>query len=215
MGVVGGVRAPAVLGEYTYIMMGKSLELLGLAGFNVFLGMVLTVSFLNGNSDSSPSRLTETSVQAFVTEMDRVNLGTDPAMDSYSVTTWMMDHLDENSKFIINTNIAPANGEPREENVELGRMEYISHVLLEMKTMRDRESNVHIEYVKIDETGQTASVMYTNMEKGNIPYQNEGEEYMMPVSGTSYCEQQLALKDKVIRVLGTTCTSNVSLAQTY
>lgn len=196
-------------------MMGKSLELLGLAGFNVFLGMVLTVTFLNNQNDQSPSRLSEASISSFVTEMDRVNLGTDPSMDSYSITTWLMEHLDENSVFLININISPANGEPREEQVELKRMEYISHILQEIKTMRDRESSVHIEQVKIDETGQTASVIYTNMEKGNIPYASEGGEYMMPVAGTSYCEQQIALRDKVIVVTGTTCTSNVTMAQTY
>lgn len=196
-------------------MMGKSLELLGLASFNVFLGLVLTVTFLNNDGDKTPSRLTETSVSAFVHEMNKIRLGQDPAADSFAVTEWLMEHIDETSKFIITSNLTPLNGMPVEEKSELGRMEYISNALKEMKAIQARESNLNIEYVKIDETGMNASVIYTNMEKGNVPYNNEGTEVMMPVAGTSYCEQKVALRNKVIVVTGTACTSHVSIAQTY
>ena len=196
-------------------MMGKSLELLGLASFNVFLGLVLTTTFLSRNNEQSPSRLTEASVSAFVEEMNRVSAGAMPESDSYSVTTWLMSHVDENSKFTTNMNISPANGEPREEKMEMGRMDFIGHVLQEMKAVQNRESSVHIEYVRVEDSGTTASVVFTNMEKGEVPYANEGEEYMIPVTGTSYCEQQLALKNKVIMVTGGVCTSNVSMAQAY
>ena len=196
-------------------MMGRSLELLGMASFNVFLGLVLTVTFLNQNGNEKPSRLTEARITEFVTEMTHIALGNNPQLDQLGITTWLMDHLEENSSFSNNMNVLQANGQTREEKLEMNRMDYISHVLGEIKTVKSREANLHIEYIKIEESGKGASVIFTSMEKGRIPVVNEDTSYEIPVSGTSYCEQKIILDKKIIKVSNATCTTNVSMTESY
>ena len=194
---------------------GKSLELLGMAGFNVFLGLVLTTTFLNQNSDNAPRRLTEASVSGFVTEMTDVALGKKADLDQYGMTTWLMKHLDENISVMTNMNITQPNGETREENLQMGRMDYISHILKDNKAVKDREASLHIEYVNIEQGGKTASVVFTSQEKANVPMVSEGGEYMIPITGTSYCEQTLSLRETTIIVSSANCTMNVSMAGSY
>ena len=194
---------------------GKSLELLGMASFNVFLGLVLTTTFLNQNSDSSPRRLTEASVTHFVTEMTDVALGKKADLDQYGMTTWLMKHLDENISVTTNMNITDQNGMAREESLQMGRMDYISHILKDNKAVKDRQATLHIEYIKVEEGGQDASVIFTSQEKANVPMASEGGDYVMPISGTAYCEQKLALREAIITVSASHCTMNVSMSESY
>lgn len=193
----------------------RSLELLGLACFNTFLGLTLTVTFMSQNGGKTPSRLTETSVTNFITEMTDVALGKKPDLDQYGITTWFMDHIDDSGKFITTMNISQPTGENKQETLEMNRMDYISYILKDIKTVKTRESTFNVEYVKIDEGGKSASVVFTNMEKASVPISDKDGEYMIPVTGTSYCEQTLALRGSTIKVSNSTCTTNVSMSESY
>lgn len=198
------------------MFMGKSLELLGMAGFNAFLGLTLTVTFLSQHDGKDgPTRLTEARVSTFVAEMTDVALGKHPDLDQYGITTWFMKHLDENSKFSTNMNIAKSDGQESQEKMEMGRMDYISHVLKDNKAVKNREATLHIEYVKIGEGGKSASVVFTSMEKASVPVKRDDQEYEIPITGTSYCEQQLVLQDTTIRVTGVSCTTNVRMTENF
>ena len=193
----------------------RSLELLGLVSFNVFLGMILTVTFISQGGQPSSSRLTEENVSKFIHEMTNTALGLKPGMDQYTTTMWFMNHLSESSAFKTNMNISQANGSTREATLEMGRMDYISQILKNQKSVQKRESRINVEYVKIDENGRDASVIFTSIDKGVIPMTTEAGSYEMPVSGTSYCEHKLGIRDNRIVVSGGTCTMNVDASQSY
>lgn len=193
----------------------RSLELLGLASFNVFLGMILTVTFISQGGQPKSARLTEENISTFIQEMTNTALGLKPGMDQYATTMWFMDHLSESSAFKTNMNIAQANGGTRESTLEMGRMDYIGQILKDQRTVQKRESHVTVEYVKIADNGQDASVIFTSIEKGVIPMSTEAGSYEMPVSGTSYCEHKLGIRNNKIVVSGGTCTTNVNASQSY
>ena len=203
------------------MFFGKSLELLGMVGFNLFLGMTLTVTFLGGG-DNAPTRLTEANVSAFVKDMTEVALGKNPAsdekavsFDQYAITTWLMRHMDEDSKFQAHINISQPNGLSRQEKLDMNRLDYISQVLKDNKSVKSREANLHVEYVRVDAGGKGASVVFTSMEKARMPVPSENGGYEIPVTGTSYCEQKIVIEDAVIKVSASTCTSNVSLSENF
>lgn len=196
-------------------MMGRSLELMGMASFNVFLGMVLTVTFLNQGGGNKPSRLSEESVSAFIQEMAEVAHGKKEGLDQYGITTWFMDHIDDNSLFTATVNIAQANGDENQQTLEMNRMNYISHILQEIKGVQERESHLNIEYVKINEDGRTASVIYTSIDKGRMPVADQGTGYTVPVTGMSYCEQKVALRNATMKVSGGNCTTNITVAESF
>ena len=50
------------------LLTGKSFELMGLATFNLFLAMVLSVTFLSQAEKKTLNKLTETNIGAFVAE---------------------------------------------------------------------------------------------------------------------------------------------------
>lgn len=194
----------------------RTFELLGLASFNVFLGMVLTVTFI-GQSGGKPqaTHMTEASINNFVRDMNNVALGLKPDMDQYATTMWFMDHLSETSTFKSNTHIEQADGRTREATNEMGRMDYISNILKEQKSVQKREATVNIEYVKIAEEGKAASVIFTSVESGMIPYATEAGSYEVPIRGTSFCEQDLIFKDQKIIVSGSKCTTNIDAREAY
>lgn len=193
----------------------RSFELLGLASFNVFLGMILTVTFISQGGQPKSGRLTEENVSKFIHEMTNTALGLKPGMDQYATTMWFMDHLSENSAFKTNMNIAQAHGGTREATMEMGRMDYISQILKDQKAVQKRETHINVEYVQIAEGGQNASVIFTSIDKGVIPIATEAGSYEMPVSGTSYCEHKLGIKNNKIVVSGGTCTTNINAAESY
>lgn len=196
-------------------MMGKSVELLGMACFNVFLGMILTVSFVSQATKNGPSLLTEASVSDFVSEMTNVSWGKKADMDQYGITTWFMDHIVDSGTFTNTINISQPNGEDSQQVLEMDRMKYISQVLQEMKAVQNHHGQLNIEYVKIDDGGQSASVVFTSLERGDMPVASEGTEYTIPVTGMSYCEQKIILQGKLMKVVNGTCTTNVTLTESF
>lgn len=196
-------------------MMGRSLELMGMASFNVFLGLVLTVTFLSQNGSDKPTRLTEDGISTFIQEMADVAQGKRPELDQYGITTWFMDHIEDQSRFTATVNISQPNGTDNQRTLDMDRMNYISHVLQELKMVQERESRLNIEYVKINDDGRTASVVFTSLEKGRMPVADQGTEYTIPVTGMSYCEQKIALRNAVMKVSGGTCTTNITLSESF
>lgn len=193
----------------------KTFHLMGLASFNVFLGLILSVTFISQGGQAKAPHLTEEIVSHFIQEMTDTALGVKPGMDQYATTMWFMEHLSEDSAFKTNMNIAQANGGSQESTIELRRMDYIGQILKDQKTVQKRENHLNIEYVKIDPNRQDASVIFTSIDKGVIPMTTEAGSYEMPVSGTSYCEHRLSLKKDKIVISGGTCTTNVIAAQSY
>ena len=196
--------------------MGKSIELLGLAAFNIFIAIVLSTPVLS-KSDAAVSSLTESNVERFINEMAQVSGGLREDMDAYSITGYFMNHIADGGVF--KTRIAydlpdmPTN----EREHEMDKLNFISHVLQDTKSMERHETAVKIEHIKIVENGRRAQVMTTNYERGVMPIADGyGEPRMVPVTGTSYCEQDVVLSGKnIIQVAGVNCSTNIDFAESY
>ncbi len=196
--------------------MGKSVELLGLAAFNIFIAIILSATFLT-NSSAAVNALTESNVSTFITEVAAVSGGQRHDMDSYSITSYFMSHISENGLFTSTIEYSLPDMDSSSRTLEMDKMNFISHVLQGMKAMEKHEAAVKIEYIKIADNGKSASVMTTNYERGVMPVEDGmGDARMVPVTGTSYCEQELVLSAKnVIQMATANCSTNIDFSDTY
>lgn len=195
--------------------MGKSLELLGLAAFNVFLALILSVTFLSNASPEKINTLTEASVEDFIHEVSKISNGERADMDPYSITAFFMNHISEDGQFISKMRYSIPDMPTDERTLEMDKMNFISHTLQSMNTMNRHETLVKVEYIKIEDEGRTATVMTTNYERGMLPVDDGfGEASLMPVQGTSYCEQKLVLNNKrVMQMAGANCTTDIVFSE--
>ena len=195
--------------------MGKSVELLGLAAFNIFIAIILSATFLTG-AGSSVSALTETNVESFITEVAEVSGGKREDMDSYSITHFFMDHIAEDGVFKSEIAYAMPDMPSSTRTLEMDKLNFISHILEGMKSMTKHETAVKIEYIRITDNGKSAIVTTTNYERGVMPIADSfGDAQMVPVTGTSYCEQQVILNGKTIQMAGADCSTNIDFANSY
>jgi len=196
--------------------MGKSLELLGLASFNVLIAMILSVTFLS-NVGGKMDRLTEASVRDFIVIVSDISAGKKTELDQYSITSFFMKHISPSSIFETTLRYSIPDTEDDERKIKMDKMTFISHTLQGMDTMKDRETMVKIESIDIADTGQTAAVTTTNYERGLMPIDDgSGMLSMMPVQGISYCEQKVLLNDQqIIQMGGAVCSSELSFSEGF
>lgn len=198
--------------------MGKSIELLGLVTANVFVAMALSAAFLAGDhKDTALRHLSQTHIENFIQETTAISSGQRPDMDSFAITTYFMDHVADEGKFrtTVRYNIPDA---PEEERaMEMGKMDFISNIIEGQKTLNRHEAKIVIDHIKIEPDGRKAFVVTTNYERGVMPVADSfGGTSMMPVTGTSWCEQILVLNDKrVIQMSGASCTTDIAFAEGY
>lgn len=194
--------------------MGKSIELLGLAAFNIFIALILSATFLKGNA--GVPALTETNVTQFITEVSHVAGGQRADMDQFSITEYFMAHIADHGMFTSTIEFSLPDETSSSRRLEMDKNNYISHTLEGMKTMSKRETAVTIEYIKIAENGKSATVTTTNYERGVMPVEDGfGEAQMLPVTGTSYCEQELVLTENVIQMAAANCSTSIDFFDSY
>ncbi|MCB9991930.1 MAG: hypothetical protein H6867_11290 [Rhodospirillales bacterium] len=197
--------------------MGKSFEMMGLAAFNIFIAIILSSVFLTKGGSSSVNSLTESNIERFINDVTAISGGQRDDMDAYSVTDFLMTHIAENSNFKTEIEYGLPDMPSNMRTLEMDKMNFISHTLQGMKAMTRHESAVRIEYIKIADSGKSAKVMTTNYERGIMPVSDDfGEARMMPVTGTSYCEQELVLSGKnVIQMAGANCSTSIDFSDSY
>lgn len=192
--------------------MGKTFELLGLAGFNIFIAMILSVTFLTGGEPAQRHKnLTEANVISFITEMSDISSGRLADMDSYAITSYFMDHIAEDGIFktVMRYDIPDMPSDERE--LEMDKLDFIGHTLQGMRSMANYETRTDVDFVEVAHDGKYATVMTSSYERGMMPVDDgSGEERLMPVLGTSYCEQSVILSNEVIKVAGAKCTTDLS-----
>lgn len=199
--------------------MGKSIELLGLAAFNVFIALILCATFLSGNGGGKDrvETLTEDNVAIFIAEVSDVAAGKKQQMDGFGITEYLMTHIADHGVFKSTISFTMPDAPASSRELEMDKMNFISHTLQGMKTMEKRETVVKIDYIQIADNGKTASVTTTNRERGVMPVDDgSGEMKKIPVEGTSYCEQKLELSDKkIIQMAEAKCSTSIDFANSY
>lgn len=193
--------------------MGKSLELLGLVSLNMLVAMMLSVAFLPRGG--AVNALTEENVRGFIADMSAVSAGEREDMDSYGIANYFMDHIAPDGTFKTTLRYKIPEMPENEREMQMNKMEFISHTLQGMRAMDDRETKVNVEYVQIAQDGRSAAVTTTNYERGLMPVEDgTGMSNMMPVYGTSYCEQKIVLTDtRAIALSGATCYTDLTFSE--
>jgi len=198
--------------------MGKSFELLGLITFNVFIALILSATFLSSAGKGSaaiPDRLTEPYVASFIEEFAAITGGQRGDMDSYALADYFMNHLGKESHFITTLRYSIPDQPEERRTLEMDRTTFIGNVMQGQKAMDKHETKVQIEYIDISDDEKSATVLVTNYERGLMPVDDgAGNEVIMPVQGTSYCEQKLSIDEKfLIRIDGATCTTDIVFSE--
>jgi hypothetical protein len=190
---------------------------MGLATFNIFIALTLSATVLSKTGDDKITTLTEDNITLFVNELADVSAGLKPDMDQYKIVDYMMAHLTEGGIYKSNISYNIEDSGEQERDMEMDRMKFISYVLEGLKAMEKHETRVDIQYIKIDDSGQGATVMLTNYERGVMPSTDAfGDEAMVPVLGTSFCEQHVILSlEKTIQLDGATCTTTINFEEAF
>ncbi len=209
-------QKPAAAGESA--SMGKSFELLGLMAFNVFLGLILAVTFLPDRAGRGALNfLTEDHVASFINEVNNITTGADPEIDSYDITKYFQKHVADGGQFVNTVRYQLPDqpmGSTQEKTLQMGKIDFISHVLKGMQSMQERQASLKIESIEIAENGRSATVVTTSEEKGLVPVQVTDEETTMtPVVGISFCEQTVVLDQNYIQMIKANCTTSLSFTE--
>lgn len=196
--------------------MGKSFELLGLAAFNILLAIVLSAKFLSGGADAVRA-LTQDNVAAFINEAANISAGKNEDMKKLDIIDYLMAHVSDDGVFKSTIDFTLPDAESDSRTLEMSKQEFISHVIEGLHAMDKHETAVTIEYVRISADGRNADVRTTNYERGMMPVDDGmGGAEMMPVTGTSYCEQKLLLSEKnIIQMAGADCSTSINFAAGY
>jgi hypothetical protein len=158
--------------------------------------------------------MTQDHVASFIHEMNEVSSGVRADMDQFNVTKYFMAHVDDQGEFVQTVKYDIPQVPAQERTMKMGKMDYISHVLKELGSPGDHRSQVDIQNIDIAADGREATVVVINHENGEIPVQDmSGSSSMVPVNGTSYCEQTLVMKDKDIVMQKANCTTSLDYAQ--
>lgn len=189
------------------------MELLGLASFNVFLALILTTAFLSQRESTAVDGLSETSIAAFVQETTDISSGKRTDMDAYGITTYFMEHVTDDGKFTTTISFeAPGGSGTQEKVMEMDKMSFISNLIQGLHSMEDHEAAVKIENITLADDGKSAKILTTTIERGMMPVDDgSGGSTLTPVTGNSYCEQNIVLgKKNIIQMAGAVCTTNIS-----
>ncbi len=194
--------------------MGKSLELLGMAAFNVMLVVILFTAFIK---DADPAmqitQLTEGNVTAFVEQVSSMASAKQENTDAFDITKFFVEHINDDGQFSTTLKYRIGDDE-KEEEMALNKKDFIAHILQDQTVMSHHESRVDIDYIKITDDARRARVISTTRERGLMPIIDDfGDENTVPVIGTSYCEQTLVLSQekKVIQMKDASCTTYMEI----
>jgi hypothetical protein len=189
---------------------------MGLVTVNVIIAMTLSATVLKPRIDNTIVILTDNNIAQFIEDFARVTSGLD-ARTKHHIAEYLVSHLDENGTFRTELNYKTPDGRRNESEMEMNRMEFISHVLKGLDSMARHETETRIEYVKLQEDKKSAQVIVTNYERGILPYDdNMGNIAQIPVLGTSHCEQTLSLsKDGKIKINDANCMSYINFEDAY
>ncbi len=188
---------------------GKSFELIGMAAFNMFLAAILSVTFLGKSESTGLNRLTDESISQFIHEAADITSGDREGVDPMGITEYLMQHIDDEGVFKSTIQIDMPQVRQKEQKLELNKKDYIGHVIEGLKSMKDHEETTRIESIEIANGATKARVVTSSAERGAVPVDGEDGPATMQVRGITYCEQELVLKEKIIKMAGAVCSTNI------
>ena len=190
---------------------------MGLATFNIFVALTLSATVLSGRGEDGITALTHENISAFVNDVAAISGGLKTEMDEHNIVEYFIAHMTENGRVKASISYSFASEGEQQRDMDMGRMEYINYILQGMKTMKKHETKTQIDFIDVADDGLSARVVTTNYERGMMPSQDSfGDEAMIPVLGTSYCEQRIVLAEsEVIQMDGAECTTTINFEEAF
>lgn len=197
--------------------MGKGFELLGMMGFNVMIGLILSVTFLNGSEDFKVATLTEGNVAIFAMHASKLTNERNEDIDAFDITEFFVKHIRDESQFTNHVKYKMPYVDMDEQYHEMSKGEYISQMVQSTKNKTVLSSDTTIEFIEISHDGRSAELTLTNYAKGRMPIQEYGGNVrLVSVNGMSYCRQNIHLNsDQMIEITGADCTTEISQSDFY
>jgi hypothetical protein len=202
------------------VFFGKSLELLGLATFNIFVAIIMSATFLSGGGKKDVvSALNEENIEKFINDVSDISNGK-TAMDTYAITSYLMDHVADSGSFKTKLEYTMQDGTSDQRTLEMDKKDFISGILQGLqnnKNITQHETKVRIEYIKIADGGKRAEATTTTYERGMMEMPDDaGQSALTPIDSVSYCEQTFALSEKkLIQMSVATCTTSINFSSEF
>lgn len=139
--------------------------------------------------------LTEQNIREFIREVGEISTGQRPDMMDEDVANYFMNHMSERGRFKSKMRYEIPNFPAQENEISLGREDYISTVVAGRYMMDDYSTDVQIQDLKIAGNGKQASFTSIVSEKGRMPFPTDPKKpkdlEMIPITGKTICEQKL------------------------
>ena len=150
-----------------------------------------------GRSKDFVVTLTEQNIRDFIREVGEISTGQRPDMMDEDVANYFMNHMTERGRFKSKMRYEIPNFPLQENEISLGRDEYISSIVAGRYMMEDYSADVQIQDLKISGNGKQATFTSIVTEKGRMPFptdpQKPKELEVIPITGKTVCEQKLAV----------------------
>lgn len=155
--------------------------------------------------------LTEDNVTAFINQTTSVTSGQENGMSIDEIKEYLDKHLEKKSRFrsTIRYNVP---GYPSQQaSLSLQKQEFIDNVEKGSQTLQNYDTTVEIKNIQISRDKSKATVQTASMEKGTMPVPGEnGGTDMVPVEGSSTCNQVIMLNNGVIQMYSAQCVTDIS-----
>ena len=143
--------------------------------------------------------------------MNDVMNGEKDNMDIYQITKYLSKHISQKGTYKTNMTYSYDMFDPQSEQSTMGRKEYIATVLASLGKIEAHETSLRLENISISDDGKKATIIVSSYEEGRmpVPFFNDSDK-TIPMTGTSYCEQTLALtSENIIELTGATCKTDI------
>lgn len=189
-------------------MANSNYRMLGLAGLNIAVAVILSITYLTSYAGRAQI-LTKETVASFIREAYGVAEGQHFNMDHEAVMNYFMSHMTEKSTFRDTVSSEIPGVDPQTQNLD--KKDYIAKVLRELKAKGRHKSSISVDSVQITPNGRMATAMTSSVEKVTIAVKNpDGSTRTLPVTATSYCEKTVGLgNNHIMQIISDACTTEL------
>jgi hypothetical protein len=166
------------------------------------------------------TRLTDDNVRAFIDDVQRIATGETEDMSVDDIAGYLDRHIASDARFKSAMKYEMPGYPAQQNEMDLGKSEYINGVLNGASMMQRYEHSVTVKSVEIGNGGRSAKVVTVIREKGDMPWPEDNPDTSgktpakmgdMPVQGESQCEQQIVVGlTNYIQMKGAQCATILS-----
>lgn len=180
-----------------------------------FIPAMMALPFTaNAGSGDYISALTEENISQFLEETRTLASSSDMGFYSEDRKAYFTRHIAPKAKFTSKTRFELPGYPVKEGEMSYDKEVFIQNVTDGNGTLEEYSVEIDIEEVDISNSGRSATVRTNITETGRLPWPNEqGGEKLIPVKGTTACEQGLAISPtNYIQMTSANCETQISFS---